>query len=80
MAGQDARECALSRMADVDCRHSRLVPDTLLSVVVLDFSGKLQKTTLAVSLEAFLSETGQIERLRPHTLRAYRYELCTNQP
>jgi len=40
----------------------------------------LQKTTLAVSLEAFLSETGQIERLRPHTLRAYRYELCTNQP
>ena len=43
MAGQDARECALSRMADVDCRHSRLVPDTLLSVVVLDFSGKLQK-------------------------------------
>jgi len=62
------------------CRHSQLVPVTLTSAVVLDFSGKLRKTTLPVSLEAFLSEIGQIERLRPHTLRAYRYELCTNQP
>jgi site-specific recombinase XerD len=45
-------------------------------VVVLDFSGKRQDATLAASFEAFLSEIAQIERLRPHTVRAYRYELA----
>jgi integrase/recombinase XerD len=45
-------------------------------VVVLDFSGKRDQTMLAASFEAFLSEIAQIERLRPHTVRAYRYELA----
>ena len=45
-------------------------------MVVLDFSGKRDQTTLAASFEAFLSEIAQIERLRPHTVRAYRYELA----
>ena len=29
-----------------------------------------------MSFEAFLSDTAQIDRLRPHTVRAYRYELA----
>jgi integrase/recombinase XerD len=45
-------------------------------VVVLDFSGKHEKSTLATNFEAFLSDIAQIERLRPHTVRAYRYELA----
>ncbi|MBV9597681.1 MAG: tyrosine-type recombinase/integrase [Chloroflexi bacterium] len=45
-------------------------------MAVLDFSGKPGKTTLARSFEAFLTEIAQIERLRPHTVRAYRYELA----
>ena len=32
--------------------------------------------TVATSLEAFLADLGHMERLRPHTLRAYRYELA----
>ncbi|TME98556.1 MAG: hypothetical protein E6I52_17665 [Chloroflexi bacterium] len=31
---------------------------------------------MATSLEAFLADLGHMERLRPHTLRAYRYELA----
>src|SRR5438093_738222 len=49
---------------------------TLNPVVVLDFSGKPDKATLAMSFEAFLSDIAQVERLRPHTVRAYRYELA----
>jgi site-specific recombinase XerD len=46
-------------------------------VVVLDFSGKHGKSsTLATNFEAFLSDIAQIERRRPHTVRAYRYELA----
>jgi integrase/recombinase XerD len=45
-------------------------------VVVLHFSGKPRLTTLTLSVDAFLSEIGQIERLRPTTVRAYRYELA----
>jgi site-specific recombinase XerD len=47
-------------------------------VVTLDFSGKRRKRaslpTLETCLEQFLADLGQLERLRPHTLRAYRYE------
>jgi len=46
-------------------------------VVVLDFSGKHENSTLATHFEAFLSDIAQIERLRPHTIRAYRYELAS---
>jgi integrase/recombinase XerD len=49
-------------------------------VPILDFSGKARKAgppdTLAMCLEDFLADLGQLERLRPHTLRAYRYELA----
>jgi hypothetical protein len=45
-------------------------------VVVLGLSGKRDRTTLAASFEVFLSEIDQIERLRPNTVRAYRYELA----
>jgi len=58
-----------------DCRHSELVPCYSGDVVVLDFSGKFGKTMLATSFDAFLSDIAQVERLRPHTVRAYRYEL-----
>jgi len=48
-------------------------------VVILDFSGKPRKRgappTLETCLEPFLADLGHLERLRPHTLRAYRYEL-----
>ncbi len=44
------------------------------------FSGKARKAaatdTLATCLEDFLADLSQLERLRPHTLRAYRYELA----
>jgi len=43
---------------------------------VLDFSGKPGKATLATSFDAFLSDMAQVDRLRPHTVRAYRYELA----
>jgi integrase/recombinase XerD len=45
-------------------------------VVVVDFSGKRGQAALATSFEAFLAEVAHIERLRPHTIRAYRYELA----
>jgi integrase/recombinase XerD len=49
-------------------------------VAILDFSGKRRKRstplTLATCLESFLADLGHLERLRPHTLRAYRYELA----
>jgi integrase/recombinase XerD len=45
-------------------------------VAVLDFSGKRNQATLATTFEAFVSEIAQVERLRPHTVRAYRYELA----
>jgi hypothetical protein len=54
------------------------VPVTLTRVAVLDFSGnpgKLPLATLTMSLEGFLADLGHLERLRPHTVRAYRYEL-----
>ena len=48
-------------------------------MAILDFSGKQRKTTtpptLKTCLEPFLADLGHLERLRPHTLRAYRYEL-----
>jgi len=48
-------------------------------VAILDFSGKRRKRatspTLKTCLEPFLDDLGHLERLRPHTLRAYRYEL-----
>jgi integrase/recombinase XerD len=48
-------------------------------VARLDFSGKPRKKdalpTLETCLEPFLADLGHLERLRPHTLRAYRYEL-----
>src|SRR5437899_6280477 len=54
-------------------------PGTLHRVAVLDFSGKSGRipppVTLAASLDDFLADLGHLERLRPHTLRAYRYEL-----
>jgi integrase/recombinase XerD len=47
---------------------------------MLDFSGKSVKmpppVTLATSLADFLADLSHLERLRPHTLRAYRYELA----
>ena len=43
---------------------------------VPDFSGKRDGATLATSFEAFLSNIALVERLRPHTVRAYRYELA----
>src|SRR5256885_3874600 len=47
---------------------------------MLDFSGKsirrFPPATLATSLDDFLGDLGHLERLRPHTLRAYRYELA----
>jgi integrase/recombinase XerD len=63
-------------MTNVDHRHRQRAPATLGAVVVLDFSGKRGQTTLAASFETFLAEAAQIERLRPHTVRAYRYELA----
>jgi integrase/recombinase XerD len=49
-------------------------------VAILDFSGKRRKRTtpptLKSCLEPFLADLGHLERLRPHTLRAYRYELA----
>lgn len=55
-------------------------PGTLPSVVVLDFSGKPAKrsrpVTLATSVDSFLAELDHLDRLRPGTLRAYRYELA----
>jgi site-specific recombinase XerD len=53
----------------------------LLRVAMLDFSGKSGKmprpATLAMTLDDFLADLGHLERLRPHTLRAYRYELAS---
>jgi Phage integrase, N-terminal SAM-like domain len=53
--------------------------DTWPKVAILDFSGKPRKRdappTLETCLEPFLADLGHLERLRPHTLRAYRYEL-----
>jgi integrase len=55
-------------------------PDTLARVAVLDFSGKPHKRnappTLETCLEPFLADLANLERLRPQTLRAYRYELA----
>jgi site-specific recombinase XerC len=49
-------------------------------VAVLDFSGKSRAKaappTLETCIEPFLADLGHLERLRPHTLRAYRYELA----
>ena len=49
-------------------------------MAILDFSGKPRKKgtppTLTACLEPFLADLGHLERLRPHTLRAYRYELA----
>lgn len=45
-------------------------------MAILDFSGKPDNTTLATSFDTFLSDIAQVERLRPHTVRAYRYELA----
>ncbi|MBV9599616.1 MAG: site-specific integrase [Chloroflexi bacterium] len=48
-------------------------------MAILDFSGKRRKRatppTLKTCLEPFLANLAHLERLRPHTLRAYRYEL-----
>ncbi len=48
-------------------------------MAILDFSGKPRKgdapPTLETCLEPFLADLGHVERLRPRTLRAYRYEL-----
>jgi hypothetical protein len=47
---------------------------------MLDFSGKSGKmpppVTLDTTLDDFLADLGHLERLRPHTLRAFRYELA----
>jgi integrase/recombinase XerD len=55
-------------------------PGTLLRVAMLDFSGKSGRmpppVTLAACLDDFLADLHHLERLRPHTLRAYRYELA----
>jgi len=49
-------------------------------VAILDFSGKPRKRvtppTLKMCLEPFLADLDHLERLRPQTLRAYRYELA----
>jgi len=49
-------------------------------VAILDFCGKPRKrdatATLETCHEPFLGDLGHLERLRPHTLRAYRYELA----
>jgi site-specific recombinase XerD len=49
-------------------------------VAILDFSGKPRQmdapSTLETCIEPFLADLGHLERLRPHTLRAYRYELA----
>jgi integrase/recombinase XerD len=46
----------------------------------VDFSGNPRKRTrptiLATSIEPFLADLDRLERLRPQTLRAYRYELA----
>jgi integrase/recombinase XerD len=76
MTRQDARDCAFSGSAVVACRHSLFESCYAAAVRVQDFSGKSRRTTLATSFEAFLSEIAQVERLRPHTVRAYRYELA----
>jgi integrase/recombinase XerD len=45
-------------------------------VVVVDFSGKRCDATLASTFQTFLSDIAQLDGLRPHTLRAYGYELA----
>jgi integrase/recombinase XerD len=45
-------------------------------VVVVDFSGKRRDSTLASTFETFLSDIAQLDGLRPHTVRAYGYELA----
>ena len=45
-------------------------------MVALDFSGKRGQATVATTVDAFVSDIAQVERLRPHTVRAYRYELA----
>src|SRR5262252_2834831 len=80
MARQDARESQFSGITCLDRRHRQLGLVPWPSVAILDFSGKARKAapadTLARCLEDFLADLSQLERLRPHTLRAYRYELA----
>ncbi len=45
-------------------------------MVVLDFSGKRGDATLASTFQTFLSDIAQLDGLRPHTVRAYGYELA----
>jgi len=45
-------------------------------VVVVDFSGKRGDATLASTFQTFLSDIAQLDNLRPHTVRAYGYELA----
>ena len=45
-------------------------------MVALDFSGKRGQATVATTVDSFVSDIVQVERLRPHTVRAYRYELA----
>jgi len=79
MARQDARETIFSGISCPDCRHCQLSLIPWPEVALLDFSGKHKKAalpTLETCIEPFLTDLGHLERLRPHTLRAYRYELA----
>jgi integrase/recombinase XerD len=80
MARQDARELTFSGITQLDRRHRQLGLIPSAPVAILDFSGKARSAgsadTLATCLEDFLADLNHLERLRPHTLRAYRYELA----
>ena len=56
--------------------NSQLLPATLATWSFWISLASVSRTTLGMSFEAFLSDIAQIERLRPHTVRAYRYELA----
>src|SRR5438477_46142 len=78
-AAHNARELAFSGIVCPECRRYQLKVIPWTKVALLDFSGKPRKRgappTLEMCLEPFLADLAHLERLRPHTLRAYRYEL-----
>ena len=79
-AVQSARELTFSGIKSLNYRHCYHGLIRWPEVAILDFSGKLRtppaSATLAGCVEAFFADLGYLERLRPSTLRAYRYELA----
>ena len=79
-AVQSAGGTIFSGIARRGCRHCQLGLILWPEVAILDFSGEPRKRDASATLETchepFLGDLGHLERLRPHTLRAYRYELA----